>query len=218
LHSALALRDVEFGYRDGAPVLRGFGLVLQRGERVALVGGNGAGKTTVATLLLGLYRPWGGRAEADGVPYDELDIRALRRLIGFVPQRPTLLPLTIAGNIAYGAGDHDAAGIRAAAELAGADALGYDTHVGDEGERVSGGERQRIAIARALVKRPAVLILDEPTNSLDHEAVARILANLRELPNEPAVLVISHDPTVIDDADRVVHLVDGVAAEAERVR
>ena len=102
------LRGVEFGYRDGAPLLRGFDLELEHGERVTLVGPNGAGKTTVAALLLGLYRPWRGRLEADGVAYDELDVRALRRLIGYVPQQPILLPGTVAENIAYGSTRDDA--------------------------------------------------------------------------------------------------------------
>jgi ABC-type multidrug transport system fused ATPase/permease subunit len=213
---SLALRDVEFGYRDGVPVLRGFGLELERGERVVLVGPNGAGKTTVAALLLGLYRPWHGTVEADGIPYDEVDIRSLRQLIGFVPQRPILLPGTIAENIAYGAGTRDATRIRAAAELATAEELELEVQVGDDGELLSGGERQRIAIARALLAQPPVLILDEPTASLDRDAVARVLANLRALPSEPAVLVISHDRTVIEDADRVVQLVDGVGGELTR--
>jgi ABC-type multidrug transport system fused ATPase/permease subunit len=212
LRHSLALRDVEFGYRDGAPVLRGFDLAVERGERVALVGPNGAGKTTVVALVLGLYRPWRGSVEADGVPYDELDVRALRRLIGFVPQRPLLLPASIADNIAYGAGTPDAGRIREAAALATADDLverledGYATEVGDDGDLLSGGERQRLAIARALVREPALLILDEPTSSLDRGAIARVLANLRTLAHEPAVLVISHDPAVIEDADRVVRL------------
>jgi ABC-type bacteriocin/lantibiotic exporter with double-glycine peptidase domain len=213
---SLALRDVEFGYRDGVPVLCGFGLELERGERVVLVGPNGAGKTTVAALLLGLYRPWHGSAAADGIPYDELDIRALRRLIGFVPQRPILLPGTIAENIAYGAAAPDSRRIRSAAELATAGELELEAQVGDDGELLSGGERQRIAIARALLAQPPVLILDEPTASLDRDAVARVLANLRALPSEPAVLVISHDRAVIEDADRVVQLVDGVGGDLAR--
>jgi ABC-type multidrug transport system fused ATPase/permease subunit len=217
LRRSVALRDVEFGYSEDAPILRGFSLELERGERVALVGPNGSGKTTVAALVLGLYRPWRGSLAADGVSYDELDIRALRRLIGFVPQRPVLFPGTIAANIAYGVHAAGEAPVREAAALATADEfverleLGYETQVGDDGELLSGGERQRIAIARALVREPDVLILDEPTSSLDRDAMEGVLASLRTLPYEPSVLVISHDTTLIEDADRVVVLGDGMS-------
>jgi ATP-binding cassette subfamily B protein len=215
LHRGVTLRDVEVGDAAGAPVLRDFTLELERGERVALVGPNGSGKTTVAALILGLYRPWHGGLTADGVPYDELDVRALRRLVGFVPQRPVLFPTTVAANIAYGADAPGAAAVREAARLAAAHGFveqlpsGYETTVGDEGDLLSGGERQRIALARALVRAPELLILDEPTSNLDRDAMAVVLANLRSLPSDPAVLVISHDQTVIEDADRVVRLGEG---------
>jgi ATP-binding cassette subfamily B protein len=209
---SLALRDVDFGYAGGTPLLRGVTLELRRGERLTLVGPNGAGKTTVASLLLGLYRPWRGLVEADGIPYDELDVRALRRRIGFVPQRPILFSAGIAENIAYGSGTADPGRVREAARLATVDEFaerlehGYATPVGDDGGLVSSGERQRIAIARALVREPDVLLLDEPTTSLDREAVARVLENIRTLAYDPAVLVITHDRSLIDEADRVVAL------------
>lgn len=221
LRRSLALRDVIFGYRDAEPILGGVTLELEAGERVALVGRNGAGKSTVASLVLGLYRPRSGVVEADGVPYDELDIRALRRLIGFVPQDPILFPGTIADNIGYGADRPDLARIREAAGLATADEFirdlprGYDTPVGAEGGLLSGGERQRIAIARALLRSPALLILDEPTSSLDRDTVARLLVNLRALPHEPAVLLISHDAAVVDEADHVCMLQDGRVVSSE---
>jgi ABC-type bacteriocin/lantibiotic exporter with double-glycine peptidase domain len=214
LERSLALRAVRFGYREGAPILSGFSLEVERGEHVTLVGPNGAGKTTVAALLLGLYRPWRGTVEADGVPYDELDVRALRRRIGLVSQRPILFPASIAENIAYGSDVPEAARVREAARCATADdvvdrlELGYETQVGDEGDLLSGGERQRIAIARALLREPTFLILDEPTSNLDSDAMTLLLANLRALEHAPAVLVISHDPAVIEDADRVVALGD----------
>ncbi len=227
IERSLTLRDVHFGYRGEVPVLRGLSLEVERGEHVTLVGANGAGKTTVVSLVLGLYRPWRGTLEADGVPYDELDVRALRRRIGFVPQRPILLPGSVAENIAYGADTPTAQSIREAARIATADdvvaglADGYDTPVGEDGGRLAGGERQRLAIARALVREPALLILDEPTTSLDRDAVARVVANFRALPHDPAVLLVSHDPAVIEAADRVVVLDGGVASEpalAERRR
>ena len=118
LRRSLALREVDFGYAEGAAVLRGLTLELERGEWLTLVGPNGSGKTTVAALLLGLYRPWSGSVEADGVPYDELDMRALRRRIGFVPQRPILFSASIAENIAYGTGTVDEGRVHEAARLA----------------------------------------------------------------------------------------------------
>jgi ABC-type multidrug transport system fused ATPase/permease subunit len=221
LRRSLALREVDFGYAEGAAVLRGLTLELERGEWLTLVGPNGSGKTTVAALLLGLYRPWRGSVEADGVPYDELDMKALRRRIGFVPQRPILFSASIAENIAYGTGTIDEGRVHEAARLATVDEFvdrldrGYGTPVGDEGDLLSGGERQRIAIARALVREPAVLVLDELTSSLDRQAISRVLANLRGLAHRPAVLVITHDPTLIENADRVVAL-DGRAEDGSR--
>ena len=212
LRHSLALRDVDFGYTEGTPVLRRLTLEIERGEWLTLVGPNGSGKTTIAALLLGLYRPWRGSVAADGVPYDELDMQALRRSIGFVPQRPILFPASIAENIAYGTDTVDTARVHEAAQLATVDEFvggldrGYRTPVGDGGDLLSGGERQRIAIARALIREPAVLVLDEPTSSLDQQAMSRVLANLRALAHEPAVLVITHDQALIENAERVVDL------------
>ncbi len=213
---AIRLSDVHFGYGDGRPVLCGVDLELAPGERVALVGRSGTGKTTIAALILGLYRPERGVVEADGVALDELDLRALRRRIGLVPQRPVLLPGTIAQNIAYGDGAADRARVRDAARRAGVDDFartlqdGYDTRVGDDGSLLSGGERQRVAIARALVREPALLILDEPTGNLDRETVSDLLARIGELPQAPAILLISHDEAVVGEADRVCLLENGV--------
>ena len=212
LRHSLALRDVDFGYTAGTPVLRRLTLEIERGEWLTLVGPNGSGKTTIAALLLGLYRPWRGSVAADGVPYDDLDMQALRRSIGFVPQRPILFPASIAENIAYGTDKVDTARVQEAARLATVDEFvgdldrGYRTPVGDGGDLLSGGERQRIAIARALIREPAVLVLDEPTSSLDRQAMSRVLTNLRALAHDPAVLVITHDQALIENAERVVDL------------
>ena len=212
LNHSLTLQDVDFGYTEGTPVLQHLSLEIERGGWLTLVGPNGSGKTTVAALLLGLYRPWRGSVAADGMPYDDLDMQALRRRIGFVPQRPILFPASIAENIAYGTGTIDMTRVREAAHLATVDevvdglARGYQTHVGDGGDLLSGGQRQRIAIARALIREPAVLVLDEPTSSLDRQAMSAVLANLRALAHEPAVLVITHDQSLIDHAERVVEL------------
>lgn len=212
---SIRLNDVHFGYREGEPVLRGVELDLQPGERVALTGANGAGKTTVAALILGHYRPWQGQVLVDGVSLDELDLRALRRRIALVAQHPILFPGTVADNITYGLGGADPARIRRVAALATAETLieslpaGYQTQVGEQGELVSGGQGQRIAIARALLREPALLILDEPTSSLDAASVTKLLEQLRDLPWQCSVLVISHQRQVIEEADRVYELAAG---------
>ncbi|MCW2990143.1 MAG: hypothetical protein JWM73_737 [Solirubrobacterales bacterium] len=217
----IVLRDVHFAYDREAPVLRGVELEIDAGECVAITGPNGAGKSTVGALILGLYRPAEGTLSAAGVPYDELDLGALRRLMAIVPQDPILFPGTIAENIAYGASLAGDARVRAAAARATADDFiralpdGYETKVGDEGQLLSGGQRQRIAIARALLRDPVLLVLDEPTAGLDRDTVARLLENLRALPGDRALLLISHDPQVIAEADRVIELSAGRARAAE---
>lgn len=213
----IELRAVHFGYQKDLPLLVGFDLEIRPGEWVALTGRNGAGKTTVGALILGLYRPSEGVLLANGVPYDDLDIDALRRYMAVVPQDPILFPGTIAENISYGDALADRARVRAAAHQANVDEFvrglprGYETEVGDDGTLLSGGQRQKIAIARALMRRPALLILDEPTAGLDREAVSSILQSLRDLPADCGVLLISHDPAVVAEADRVVVLEAGRA-------
>ena len=219
----LAVEDVTFGY-DGPPVLRGFSLAIEPGERVALTGPNGAGKSTLVSLVIGLYRPEHGRLCADGIPYDELDLRELRRGIGVLLQDPVLFRGSVRDNITYGTPEATEEDVAAAAAAATADEAiatlpdGLATEVGTDGELLSGGQRQRIALARALLRRPALLVLDEPSSHLDDESSARLLDNLRALPWSPAVLLITHDLVVARAADRVVELRDGrvVAAAVAR--
>ncbi len=216
---SVSLRGARFAYREGEPVLRGVDLEVGPGERVAIVGVNGSGKSTIASLLLGFHRPQEGAVLASGVPYDELDMRALRRRIAFVPQDPILFPGTIEQNIGYGLSDPDSEVVREAARRATADDFirelpaGYDTQAGDEGDLLSGGQRQRIAIARALTREFDLLILDEPTSAVDREVVGRLLGELGELPGEPAILLIAHDPAVVAAAERVYELRDGILRE-----
>lgn len=211
------LEDVSFGYGD-EPFLREINLSLAPGECVAICGSNGTGKTTIVSLLLGLLKPGQGRALADDIAYDELDLGGLRAQIGLVPQEALLFTGTVAENIAYGLAQASAAEIAAAAKLAGANdfivnlPLSYQTLIGEDGAFLSGGQRQRIALARALLRRPRLLMLDEPTNHLDADAVAHLLAVLKTLEDRPAVLLISHSDEVLDMADRVLVLADGKLA------
>lgn len=220
----LALQKVDFAYGDRT-ILREVSLEFAPGEIVALAGKNGSGKSTVLHLLCGFYRPAAGEVLADRRAYDALDVTALRKHFGVVPQHPTLVDGTIAANIAYG-GQYDEAAIREAAELSGAQAFidqlpeGYEATIGEDGVRLSGGQRQRLALARALVRQPKVLILDEPTNHLDAETVSLLVANLRRLAKRPTVILISHDPELIALADRAYEMRDGQvevlrAAESE---
>src|SRR6185295_16271490 len=184
---------------------------------LAIVGPNGAGKSTLAWLILGAYRPREGVILADGVPYDEIDMVKFRRSIGTVTQHPEFLNGSIAENIGYGTDNCDFEQIKHAAHLALIDDFieslpnGYDTQVGEGGVLLAGGEAQRLAIARALIRKPRLLILDEPTNHLDRNAIRRLMQQLQTLENRPAILTISHDREVVDFADEVYALRDGVA-------
>jgi len=152
-----------------------------------------------------------------GVDVAACDIEAWRRLVAWVPQRPTLLRASVADNIRLGAPGATAAAVRAAAAVAGADAFvralpaGYDTLVGDGGRPLSPGQRRRLALARAVLRDAPLLVLDEPTADLDPESVALIGAALARLRADRTVLVIAHRPELVGHADRVVRLVDGVA-------
>jgi ATP-binding cassette, subfamily B, bacterial len=211
----IALRDVTFSFGLHT-VLRHVSLDIGSTSNIAIVGPNGAGKTTILHLISGFYRPDGGRLLANGVPYEEIDLRELRRSIGVVMQHLTFFSGTVLENISYGCRGASREEVIAASKRALADDFvrhlpqGYDTEIGGAGMRLSGGEYQRLAIARALVGRPKLLILDEPTNHLDAETVDRLMDALVNDPHRPALLTISHDPTVVRFADAVYHLEDGI--------
>ncbi len=217
---AVALEHVRFGYGNNL-VLDGVDLRVEPGERVALLGPNGAGKSTILSLLLGLYRPWTGRLLADGVPFDELDLDALRRQLGVVLQDPIIFRGSVFDNVRYGREEATEADVQAALEFAGATAFvnaladGLATQVGDEGELLSGGQRQRIAIARALIRTPSLVIFDEPSVHLDEAGTRELLESLVELPGRPAILVVTHDPLVASSADRSYLLRGGKVGQGE---
>ncbi|MBN1260015.1 MAG: ABC transporter ATP-binding protein [Anaerolineae bacterium] len=208
---AIILENVSFRYADH-PILHRIDLALRPGETVAIVGRNGTGKTTLANVILGFYRPQEGRVLADGRPYTELEIGHLRRFMGVVQQDPIVFPGTVLENITYGRPDATPEEVTRATELAAAHAFieqlpqGFETFVGEEGILLSGGQRQRIAIARALLREPRLLILDEPTDHLDVEAIERLLRTLQTLDPAPAILIISHDMDVVRIADQVFTL------------
>ena len=211
----VVLDQVAFTYGE-KPVLREVSLEIGAGEHVALVGANGAGKSTIVSLILGLYRPASGALTADGRSYDEIDLHPVRRAIGVVLQDPPIFPGTIRENIGFGLADTSGTDVEEAAERATAGEFiqrlpnRFETVVGSEGVGLSGGQRQRIAIARALVGRPALIILDEPATYLDPQATATLIENLSNLPWNPSLLVIAHGEALFPDVERTYLLRDGV--------
>jgi thiol reductant ABC exporter CydD subunit len=223
--AAVGLEGVSFSY-PGRPgnVLSSLGLELRPGETVALVGSSGAGKSTVASLLLLLAEPSSGRVTAGGVDLAECDPETWRAHLAWVPQYPTLFQGTVAKNIALGDPAAGEARIRAAAELAGADEFirrlpdGFGTIVGDGGRALSAGERRRIAIARAFLRDAPLVILDEPTANLDQEGAEVVGSALARLGQGRTVLLIAHDDEMVRHADRTVRLFGGRIAEAKEAR
>ncbi len=207
---AVACRDVTFGYEGQPAVLRGASFEIQAGARVALTGATGAGKTTLVSLLTRFYDPCQGRMLLDGVDLRDYKVADLREQFSIVLQEPLLFSTTIAENIAYARPGASLGDIVAAAEAAGAhdfiDDLpgGYETPVGERGMRLSGGERQRIALARAFLRDAPIVILDEPTSSVDVRTEARILDSLKLLLKGRTAFLISHRPTLLALCD--VHL------------
>jgi ATP-binding cassette, subfamily C, bacterial len=219
LNIACELRRVSFSYGT-APVLRDLDITIPVNRLTLIVGSSGSGKTTLTDLLLGFQRPTEGEIFVDGVPLAEIDLRAWRRMIGYVPQELILLHDSILANIALGdpqIGEEEA---MAALRVAGAADFiarlpdGLATEVGEKGARFSGGQRQRIAIARALVHEPKLLILDEVTSALDAETEAEICQNIRAISGSMTVLAISHRHAWIDIADEVRYLDPADASEA----
>jgi ATP-binding cassette subfamily C protein CydD len=223
--AAVRLEGVSFSY-PGRPgnVLSSLDLELRPGETVALVGSSGAGKSTVASLLLLLAQPSSGRVTAGGVDLAECDPETWRAHLAWVPQCPTLFQGTVAKNIALGDPAAGEARIRAAAELAGADEFirrlpdGFGTIVGDGGRALSSGVRRRIAIARAFLRDAPLVILDEPTANLDREGGEVVGSALARLGQGRTVLLIAHDDEMVRHADRTVRLVGGRIAQAEEAR
>jgi ATP-binding cassette subfamily B protein/subfamily B ATP-binding cassette protein MsbA len=214
--------DVTFGYEAQRPVLHGVSLEAHPGEVVAIVGPSGAGKTTLVNLLLRFFDPWSGRISIDGHDVKRLRVRTLREQVAVVLQEPFIFPLTIAENIGYGRPQASRADIAAAAAAANAagfvDALpdGYDTLVGERGMTLSGGEKQRLSIARAFLKNAPILILDEPTSALDAGTERLLLDALARLMANRTTFIIAHRLSTIQAADRILVLTDGAIVEQGR--
>ena len=211
--------NVRFAYEDGRIILDGVDLDVPAGSSVAIVGASGEGKSTIARLLFRFYDLAGGRITIDGQDIAQVTQSSLRRAIGIVPQDTVLFNDTIGYNIGYGREDADKAAIAAAAKGAALDRLiadlpaGLGTEVGERGLKLSGGEKQRVAIARTLLKDPPVLVLDEATSALDSRTEADILDTLHEVARRRTTLTIAHRLSTIADADQIVVLDAGRIAE-----
>jgi ABC-type multidrug transport system fused ATPase/permease subunit len=219
LNATLELRDVSFSFPAAdTPALDKINLTLQKGERIGIVGATGAGKSTLADLILGLLRPSEGSVLVDGVPIADSDVRRWQKAIGYVPQHIFLSDATIAENIALGAKPSKADRVRMeeAARIAqlhdfitGSLSQGYDTPVGENGVRLSGGQRQRIGIARALYRNADLIIFDEATSALDSVTEGDLVSAIDALPGEKTLLIIAHRLTTVRSCDRIIVMKHG---------
>lgn len=217
--ASISFFNVQFSYDDQTPVLKTFSMDIAPARNTAIVGASGCGKSSLVRLLLRLYPPQAGRILIDGVSIDALPVDELRAMIGLVPQDTVLFNDTIAFNIGIGKPGARQQDIEQAAHLAGLHDLihrlpdGYDTVVGERGLKVSGGERQRIAIARAVLKRPRIYVFDEATSMLDSTTEHAVLQNLRAVSRGCTSITIAHRLSTIRHADEIVVLDHGQVVE-----
>jgi ATP-binding cassette subfamily C protein LapB len=219
----LTLREVNFRYprleddtshSDMPEVLKGVTLRIEAGERVAILGKIGSGKSTALRLLAGLYQPTDGSLEVDGIDLRQIDPADYRAQVGFVSQEPKLFRGTLRDNILLGRYNADPEMLASVCTLTGLDRIaaahpaGMDMPVGENGAMLSGGQRQLVALARCLVTRPRVLLMDEPTSSMDAQTEALFLQHLKALVGQRTMVVVTHRPALLDVVERIV-VVDG---------
>lgn len=211
--------NVSFAYDERRPILRGLSFCVRAGTKLAIVGASGAGKSTIARLLFRFYDVTGGVIRIDGVDIREVTQCSVRQALGVVPQDTVLFNDTLHYNILYGRPAANEDDLREAAELAQISAFiaaapdGFATRVGERGLKLSGGEKQRVAIARTILKRPRILIFDEATSALDTRTEREIQVALKEVSRGHTTLVIAHRLSTVVDADEIIVLADGAIAE-----
>ena len=215
-HGAIEFRDVTFAYPGTSqPVLKKISFKLNPGEKVGIIGRIGSGKTTLEKLALALYQPTEGAVLLDGVDVRQIDPADVRRAIGHVPQDPTLFYGSLKHNLAMGAPHADDASILAAANLAGVTEFanlhpdGFDMVIGERGESLSGGQRQSVAVARALINDPPILLLDEPSSNMDHQSEAQLRKRLGEASANKTILLVTHRTALLELVDRLIVIDNG---------
>jgi ATP-binding cassette subfamily B protein len=215
LRSGIRVVGLSYAYAEGQPVLRDLSFELRAGETVAILGSSGSGKTTFANLLLRLREPAAGTIEFDGISHWEFSAESFHRAVALVEQEPFMFNCSIAENVAYGAPWVSRADVESAIQKVQlADVIrrlpeGYDTVLGERGATLSGGQRQRLAIARAIVRNPALLVLDEPTSALDSETEKEVVAAIDAASAGRTTIIITHRPSTVEHAGRVVRLSRG---------
>lgn len=217
--AALRFANVHFAYQPNRPILKGVSFDVPAGHKVAVVGASGAGKSTLGRLLFRFFDPDEGVISIDGQDIRQITQYSLRRAIGVVPQDAVLFNDTLYRNLAYGRPDASEAEVREAARMAHLEPFiaalpeGYETPVGERGLKLSGGEKQRVAIARVILKNPPLLLLDEATSSLDSISEQAILTALNEVSRQRTTLVIAHRLSTIRDADTILVMANGEIVE-----
>jgi ATP-binding cassette subfamily B protein len=220
MQGEIVFEDLHFSYVPGQPVLKGLNLTVKPGQKVAIVGATGSGKTTVVNLLTRFYEPDSGSITVDGINIADIPKDQLRQSIAIVLQDTVLFSDSIRANIKYGRLEADDEAMKAAAATANADVFierlpeGYDTLLAESGSNLSQGQRQLLSIARAVLADPKILILDEATSSVDTRTEMRIQQAMVNLMKNRTSLIIAHRLSTIRDADVIVVLRDGVIAEA----
>lgn len=210
--TGIELKDVSFSYRPDRSVLNAISLRVSPGERVALAGTSGNGKSTIAKLLARLYDVRAGTVSVGGIDVRDVELKSLRSSVIFVPQDPVLFDLTLKENLLYGNPRATPSELAEVARVAQLETVierlpkGWNEPVGPRGNRLSGGERQRVALARALLQRPQILILDESTSALDARTEKRLLTELDAYLKNVTTIIISHRPVPVEWADRVVQM------------
>ncbi|WP_029501592.1 ABC transporter ATP-binding protein [Lachnoclostridium phytofermentans] len=208
----IEMEHVDFSYEEGLPVLKDFNLHIEKGSIVALKGESGKGKSTIAKIMLGFYPIQKGNITIDGKAFSEMPLSVIRNMIGYVPQEPYLYDVSIAENIGYGKPGATSEEIYEAAKAANAHDFiikqekGYETKAGERGNRLSGGEKQRIAIARAILKNAPILILDEATSALDNESERLVNEALERLMAGRTIIMIAHRQSTLKRADVIVEI------------
>jgi ABC-type multidrug transport system fused ATPase/permease subunit len=210
---SVAFRDVSFSYA-AVPVLEGFSLSVSAGERLALTGASGAGKSTILALLNRFARPQGGAIEIDGLPIDGFGETEWRRCVAWLPQRPTIFHGSVRDNVRLGRQEASEKEIRAAMARARLEEIGLDTPVGEGGQGLSAGQVQRVAIARLFLRSPLLVLLDEPTAHLDEENAALVSSSLEELSAGRTTILVTHRAESASGMDRMVEIRDAKAGAA----